>query len=160
MSLIVSMHSCGRSGCTPTCCLHTLNSGCPQHVFPPSLKLQAVLLSQRYKSKHNKAFMWQSRRLFGRHHLRVYAKKEAVALALLAGAVCFSSLRSWYFENVSHRMAVNITEVLLLSMFLDVFGRFVKACRVLTLRCSYCNTQPQHDKTDAFFLVQTMNSGI
>ena len=29
----------------------------------------------RYKSKYNKAFMWQSRRLFGRHHLRVFAKK-------------------------------------------------------------------------------------
>eukprot|EP00438_Fugacium_kawagutii_P007258 Skav221917 [mRNA] locus=scaffold5163:33501:40447:- [translate_table: standard] len=36
-----------------------------------------------YKSKHNKAFMWQSRRLFGRHHLRVYAKKEAALVSLV-----------------------------------------------------------------------------
>ncbi|CAK9039978.1 Hypothetical protein SCF082_LOCUS23324, partial [Durusdinium trenchii] len=33
-------------------------------------------IEDEYKSKYNKAFMWQSRRLFGRHYLRVYAKKE------------------------------------------------------------------------------------
>eukprot|EP00435_Cladocopium_sp_Y103_P018654 s1033_g4.t1 len=33
-------------------------------------------IEDEYKSKHNKTFMWQSRRLFGRHHLRVYTRKE------------------------------------------------------------------------------------
>lgn len=33
-------------------------------------------IEEEYKSKHNKTFMWQSRRLFGRHHLRVYTRKE------------------------------------------------------------------------------------
>ncbi|CAE7773449.1 unnamed protein product, partial [Symbiodinium pilosum] len=33
-------------------------------------------IEEEYKSKFNKAFMWQSRRLFGRHHIRVYARKE------------------------------------------------------------------------------------
>lgn len=42
-------------------------------------------MEPRYKSKHNKAFMWQSRRLFGRHHLRVYAKKEAFLRDFVVG---------------------------------------------------------------------------
>ncbi|CAE7454379.1 THO1 [Symbiodinium natans] len=33
-------------------------------------------IEEEYKAKYNKAFMWQSRRLFGRHHIRVYARKE------------------------------------------------------------------------------------
>jgi len=33
-------------------------------------------IEDEYKAKYNKAFMWQSRRLFGRHHIRVYARKE------------------------------------------------------------------------------------
>lgn len=33
-------------------------------------------IEDEYKAKCNKAFMWQSRRLFGRHHIRVYARKE------------------------------------------------------------------------------------
>ena len=37
-------------------------------------QLQMWQSSLRYKAKYNKAFMWQSRRLFGRHHIRVYAR--------------------------------------------------------------------------------------
>ena len=48
---------------------------------------------QRYKSKHNKTFMWQSRRLFGRHHLRVYTRKEARRAS--ASCWCSPAMSSW-----------------------------------------------------------------
>jgi len=47
-------------------------------------------IEEEYKSKHNKAFMWQSRRLFGRHHLRVYAKKEVYGKTEFMDFVRFS----------------------------------------------------------------------